>query len=78
MEYQAYIRNITIGKWLKTKQAGTVEHTENQNEILVFVDEDDAESTLEYLNDNFSDAYVLQIEDDENKLLSEPDKDDDE
>lgn len=76
MRYQAYIRNITIGQWLKTEQAGTVEHTENQNEMLVFYDEDDAENTLEYLNDTFSDAYVLQIEDDESKLLSEPDEDD--
>lgn len=57
--YKAYIKNITTGEWLKDEVKGKITHTSNENEILVFSDEVDAESTLEYLNDSFSDAYVL-------------------
>lgn len=66
--YQAYIRNITTNEWLKSEGDSKVEHTKDENKKLVFYDETDAESTLEYLNMDFSDAYVLLIENDVTKL----------
>lgn len=66
--YQAYIKNITIGEWLKDEKGGKVEHTNDESKKLVFYDDVDAEGTIEYLNDNFSDSYVLLIEDDITKL----------
>lgn len=69
--YQAYIKNITTGEWLKDEKKGKVTHTKNENEMLVFYEEEDAESTLEYLNDAFSDAYVLLVETDSSKIHHE-------
>ncbi|QST02695.1 hypothetical protein IMZ31_19290 (plasmid) [Pontibacillus sp. ALD_SL1] len=66
--YQAYIKNIDQDTWLKEEENGEVKHTKNEEEMLVFYDDEDAESTLEYLNDSFSDSYVLLIEDDREKL----------
>lgn len=57
--YKSYIKNITTGEWLKEEANGNVQHSNKDNEKLIFLDEEDAESTLEYLNENFSDAYVL-------------------
>lgn len=73
--YQAYIKNTTTGEWLKDEKGGKVEHTNDESEILVFYDDVDAESTLEYLNYNFSDCYVLLIENDVTKLHNQDELD---
>ena len=68
MPYQAYIKNINTNEWLQEERNGEIKHTKTENEMLVFYDEGDAESTLEYLNDTFSDAYVLLVEDNKERL----------
>lgn len=67
-EYTAYIKNITTGEWLQNEVGGVLTHTKEDDMKLVFSGEEDAESTLEYLNQNFSDAYVLL---DDSQELSE-------
>ena len=66
--YQAYIKNITTDEWLMQQEDMKLAHTKDESKMIVFCDEIDAESTLEYLNLNFSDSYVLLREDDKSKL----------
>jgi len=58
------IKNITEETFVSEENNGNVEHTEKQEEALVFNEEWDAESTLEMLNDTKEDCYSLvEIED---------------
>lgn len=58
-KYQAYIKNVTKDSWLKDEINGRIVHTFDVSERLVFFDEIDAGATIEFLNEEYSDCYVL-------------------
>lgn len=60
-QYKAVIKNIDKDTWVKNENDGEIEETDDFDEALVFYDWADAESILEYLNDEFSDCYQLII-----------------
>lgn len=53
------IKNITKDLWVKEENNGRIKHTEDENKAMLFYDEEDAESLLEYLNSFFPDFYTL-------------------
>lgn len=58
-EYKGKIKNVTSGKWLKSESKGVIKETRFVDKALIFWDQEDAEETLEFLNDTYESCYTL-------------------
>ncbi|WCK57415.1 hypothetical protein PP175_25445 (plasmid) [Aneurinibacillus sp. Ricciae_BoGa-3] len=56
---------------MKKEEDGKLEFTDNEDERLIFYNQTDAENTLEYLYQCFSDAYVLLTKEEETTLQNQ-------
>lgn len=61
-DYQASIKNVTTGEWLSNEKNGVVECSDKEEERLIFSEEEDAESTLAFINDIHEDCFTLILE----------------
>lgn len=59
IEYSGYIKNITTGLWIESEKSGQVTYTSKLEDRLIFHEEWEAVSLLEFLNDNLSDCFTL-------------------
>ena len=62
MEYQASIKNITRGTYLRSENHGEIRYTKDADKRLIFYDKDDAEDILAMIEDCSSDCYTLCLE----------------
>lgn len=53
------IKNISKGTFISDETNGKVKHTRKEINAVVFFDEMEAETVLEFLNDTYSDCYTL-------------------
>lgn len=53
------IKNIDKNTWLSGEENGKVSHSKDLGKAILFSDENDAETTLEYLNEEKPDCYTL-------------------
>ena len=62
MNYQASIKNLTRGTWLKSERNGKTTFTRDADKRLIFYDEYDAESILEMLEYCSPSCYLICYE----------------
>jgi hypothetical protein len=59
--YQAAILNVDKNKWIRDEEHGIVKYAKNESDRIIFYEEEDAESTVDLLNENESDCFTLVI-----------------
>jgi hypothetical protein len=58
-KYQACIFNINRNLWVENEFNGEVDYTDNEKERLIFYNKEDADATIDLVNDVQSDCFML-------------------